>query len=288
MGQLGTWLRETREAQGISLKDVEAQTRIRQSFLQALEEGDYGALPGPVCVRGFLRNYALYLELDPQEVYECYRQEVTQGLRRPPESETGFRPIDAALEIPRRSVRALVVRIVLIILLLAGAAGAGVWYSYGCPAPQLPAWWPLRIALFSATAPPLEILRIPASQAPTSVLTPAAGVTSAVLPLPTPTPVPTATPTPTMTPSPAPSEPQGIELTAQVIERAWVLVSVDGVVDFQGVLEEGETRQWRGERSIGFRCGNAGGILITIDGEELGPLGERGQVVNQTWTLREE
>lgn len=109
-----------------------------------------------------------------------------------------------------------------------------------------------------------------------------------MLPLPTPTPVPTATSTPTPTPSPAPSEGQGIELRAQVIERAWVLIMVDGEVDFQGILERGEERVWQAERSIGFRCGNAGGVLITINGEELGALGERGQVVEQTWIVEEE
>jgi len=67
-----------------------------------------------------------------------------------------------------------------------------------------------------------------------------------------------------------------------------VLVTVDGEVDFQGALEEGEERQWQAEHSIGFRCGNAGGVLITINGEELGTLGDRGQVVNLTWTLQEE
>ena len=67
-----------------------------------------------------------------------------------------------------------------------------------------------------------------------------------------------------------------------------MLVTVDGKVDFQGILERGEARQWRAEHSIGFKCGNAGGVLITINGEELGPLGERGQVVNQIWTIKEE
>ena len=59
-------------------------------------------------------------------------------------------------------------------------------------------------------------------------------------------------------------------------------------MDFQGILEAGEERTWRGENSIGFRCGNAGGVMITIDAEELGILGERGQVVDQTWTAQEE
>lgn len=327
MEELGAWLRETREAQGLSLEEVEAHTRIRRSFLQALEEGNYDALPDEVCVRGFLRNYALFLGLDPEEVRRRYSQELPQRTR-----EGGsFRPIDAALEPPARPRSVLVMRIVLISFLLAGATAAGLWYWYGWPLPQLPAWWPPQLGAILApatlvhssptsTSPaPTRMLPAPtATMAPTSppptsthtplpptmtstplsptntstpspvpmTPTPMAIATSAVLPLPTPTSVPTATPTPTPSPLPSPSE--GIELKAKAIERAWLMVTVDGEVEFQGLLEAGEERTWHAERSIEFRCGNAGGVLVTVNGEELGVLGERGQVVDQTWVVQEE
>ena len=55
METLGVWLRQTREAQGSSLEEVEAETRIRPRFLEALEQGDYGVFPGgTVQIRGFL------------------------------------------------------------------------------------------------------------------------------------------------------------------------------------------------------------------------------------------
>jgi cytoskeleton protein RodZ len=319
MGELGTWLRETREAQDLSLEEVEAQTRIRRAFLQALEEGDYNALPGEVYVRGFLRNYALYLGLDPEEVRRRYSQEVlSQGLQQSAQGG-GFRLIDAALVPPSRPISALVMRAVLVLLLLVGATGVGAWYWYGCPLPQVPAWWPPQIAVPPLTmiplrnpptsmppvpaSTPIPLLVIPSatmmltSSPPTMTptpsppaVTPTSGVvaTSAVLPLPTPAPVRTATPTPTPTSLPAPSESQGIQLTARVIERAWVLVTVDGEAGSEGILEAGEERTWWAEHSISFRCGNAGGVMITINGEELGTLGERGQVVDQTWVVSEE
>jgi len=307
MGELGTWLRETREAQDLSLEEIEAQTRIRRIFLQALEEGDYGVLPGEVYVRGFLRNYALYLGLDPEEVRRRYNEGMlNQGLQQHAQSGSGFKPIDAALERPSRPISTLVTRIALILLFLVGATGVGAWYWCGCPLPQPPAWWPPRIDVLPPTATSLQSLPTSIPPVPTSTLiplsatmtptpspptvtpTPKPVATSAVLPLPTPTPIPTATPTPTPTPPPAPSEGQGIQLKAWVIERAWVLVTADGEVDLQGILEAGEERTWRAEHSIGFRCGNAGGVLITINGEELGTLGERGQVVDQTWIVQEE
>ncbi|MEA3346220.1 MAG: DUF4115 domain-containing protein [Chloroflexota bacterium] len=76
-------------------------------------------------------------------------------------------------------------------------------------------------------------------------------------------------------------------MRVQAIERAWVLITVDGEEDFQGVLEEGGERTWQAEHSIHFRCGNAGGVQIDINGEELGIMGERGQVVDRTWVVQE-
>jgi len=307
MGELGAWLQETREAQDLSLEDVEAQTRIRRAFLEALEEGHYDILPGEVYVRGFLRNYALHLGLDPEEVQRRYREEMlSRGLQRRVHGERSFSAIDADLEHTGLPIGRLVTRILLILLLVLGAAGVGTWYWYGCPLPQPPSWWPPKIDTVPLTEKPLQRLSAPLSPTtaslsvlPSDTLSPTASpfaatapgkavVTSAVLPLPTPTSVPTATPTSTPSPLSVPSEGQGIELTAQVVDRSWVLLTTDDEVSFQGLLEAGEERTWRAEHSIRFRCGNAGGIMITVNGEELGTLGERGQVIDQTWIAQGE
>ncbi|MGH2583042.1 MAG: RodZ domain-containing protein [Anaerolineales bacterium] len=65
---LGLTLRETREKRGASLGDAAKATRIRSYYLKALEEGEFGLLPSPAQVRGFLRTYANFLELDPDQL----------------------------------------------------------------------------------------------------------------------------------------------------------------------------------------------------------------------------
>jgi cytoskeleton protein RodZ len=50
-----------------------------------------------------------------------------------------------------------------------------------------------------------------------------------------------------------------------------------------GSLEAGTTRTFRGRESVTLRCGNAGGVEATVNGESLGLLGERGQVVDMEW-----
>ncbi len=64
MFEIGSALREARERKGLSLPQVEEDTKIRARYLRALEEEDFGVLPGATYSKGFLRAYADYLGLD--------------------------------------------------------------------------------------------------------------------------------------------------------------------------------------------------------------------------------
>jgi len=90
---LGHTLRAAREAKRWDLARAERETRIRTRYLVALEQGDYRDLPSPVYTRGFVRNYALYLGLDPELCLDLYRLEATpdEGRRAP---VAPLRPID--------------------------------------------------------------------------------------------------------------------------------------------------------------------------------------------------
>ena len=66
--ELGRQLRDTREAKGVSLLEAQQATKIRLPFLEALENEDYATLPPPVFVRGFIKNYAVFLGLNPAEL----------------------------------------------------------------------------------------------------------------------------------------------------------------------------------------------------------------------------
>lgn len=81
--KLGTVLRTAREARFIDLARVERDTKIRVRYLSALERGDYRDLPGSVYTRGFLRNYGLYLGLDPEYLIDLYRLESGTAVERP-------------------------------------------------------------------------------------------------------------------------------------------------------------------------------------------------------------
>ena len=77
-------LSAARERKGVDLVRAERDTKIRVRYLSALERGDYRDLPGAVYTKGFLRNYAIYLGLDPDDVLRQWRRE--RGEQTAPEA----------------------------------------------------------------------------------------------------------------------------------------------------------------------------------------------------------
>src|SRR3990172_9514112 len=78
-----------RERKGVDLFRAERDTKIRARYLAALERGDYRELPGAVYTKGFLRNYALYLGLDPDDVLNQFNR------------ESGRPPTEPVIVVPR-------------------------------------------------------------------------------------------------------------------------------------------------------------------------------------------
>jgi cytoskeletal protein RodZ len=92
--KLGEVLRTAREAKGVDLVRVERDTKIRSRYLAALEGGAYRDLPGAVYTKGFLRNYGLYLGLDPEYLIDLYRLETSQQVASRPTVGAPPRPIE--------------------------------------------------------------------------------------------------------------------------------------------------------------------------------------------------
>jgi cytoskeletal protein RodZ len=68
MESLGEFLRRERELRKVTLREISAVTKIRLSYLDALEKGDHGNLPGRAYSRGFAKAYARCLGIDFAEV----------------------------------------------------------------------------------------------------------------------------------------------------------------------------------------------------------------------------
>lgn len=76
MTELGNRLKDARLAKGLSLEDLQSITKIQKRYLIGLEEGNYSSMPGNFYVRAFVKQYAEALQLNPDEIFETYKNEI--------------------------------------------------------------------------------------------------------------------------------------------------------------------------------------------------------------------
>jgi cytoskeleton protein RodZ len=99
MEQIGARLREARMRGKIDINQVEADTKIRAKYLRAMENEEWGLLPGEIYAKTFLRTYADYLGLDSRELLDDYRRQY----ERPTDHD--LRPLTSGRERDRRQSR---------------------------------------------------------------------------------------------------------------------------------------------------------------------------------------
>ncbi len=75
MKTVGDILRKKRAQINLTFSEIEKTTKIRKTYLEALEKGDYHNLPPAAFTRGFIKNYSDYLGLDSREILALYRRE---------------------------------------------------------------------------------------------------------------------------------------------------------------------------------------------------------------------
>jgi len=136
MPGIGDTLREARMRQDLDIADVETRTKIRAKYLRALENEEFGTLPGSTFVKTFLRTYAEVLGLDPHRLVEEYRagyearDEAEQPALGPPAASTRDRERRGLPGPPGPAAIALfalvaVVGLLLVLGLTGGEDGAG-------------------------------------------------------------------------------------------------------------------------------------------------------------------
>ncbi|WP_164491719.1 helix-turn-helix domain-containing protein [Staphylospora marina] len=72
--EIGSYLRQAREALGMTLDQVQEKTKIQKSFLIAIENGEFHKLPSPFYVRTYLRSYANCVKVEPHHILRQYRK----------------------------------------------------------------------------------------------------------------------------------------------------------------------------------------------------------------------
>lgn len=234
-GGVGAVLAAERRAQGQSLDQVAAATRIRRAHLEAIERDDLAALPGAVYARGYLRAYATHLGLEAAPLLA--------RLAEPTPAPEAARP---ALSLARLAPR-LPAGLVLTAPMVTAAAlvvGIALFASY--------AWYELRSA------------RLDANPAPVSTPVSAPPVAS-------PQPLPSAAPG---AGAPAPATLHPIAVGIKATELVWVQVTVDGKPaygDSGRMLQPGTEDVFVGQK-IKISAGKPS-LLVSLSGGDYQPLG---------------
>lgn len=193
--ELGAVFKQERERRGLSVEDVVQRTKISRRNLLAIEAGRKEDLPHPVYAKGFVKNYARLLDLDPEEYAAALAQEYfvadddfgNDPTRDKPISMTAARNVGQGR---RNSLRGL-----LVLLLVAAVAGAVAWATLF--APKQPAT-PQPPVSQAAPASPAEPEPAPAPQDQAAEAQPQASGGEPVVP-------PSEEPAPAAQPVPAPA-----------------------------------------------------------------------------------
>lgn len=114
----GKRLRETREAARLSREEVGHHLRLDPTLIRALEEDDYGKLPSPAYICGYLRSYARLLKLDEREIVNAYSKGQVISSALIPENIN---------ILPGKKVNYAAFKWIGILLLIAALIGAGLW-----------------------------------------------------------------------------------------------------------------------------------------------------------------
>jgi cytoskeleton protein RodZ len=237
---LGETLRQARLDKGVSLADAARDTRIRRTYLEALESEDLAALPAAVYTRGFLRTYADYLGLGAQAMVDLYQPPARRDPS--PTLRAAVPRVAIPRQIPLRPALYGIGGVAFLVMMVF----AWNWY---------------------------QDVQHSLREGDTTIRTLRTGTpTPAGARLPTPFPIAIASPSPTMTLTPEPTASptpvvDGILIEFRTNARVYVEVAVDGKQVLAETLPAGTQRQVPLARdSVIMRASNGTAVDVNVNG----------------------
>jgi len=262
--QIGDYLLQVRETQGVSLEKVAKDTFIPLRLLHALEIGETDRLPEPVYIKGFIRRYADTLGLDGAEIADTFDVNATPVPQAPVKAEaitSQSEPAVAAASPPAyqqssdRSKRGGFPTAGYVALGVAAVAILGTI-----------AFKPLANTLTASQSTPTTDTSNNSQSSPTGSAPNAAVVA----------------------PAAKPPQAASVQVDVSLTDRSWMEVVVDGKTQFEGILEKGTQRTWKAKNKLQIRAGNAGAVIASHNQEQAKPLGQIGDVVDVNFSSKNE
>lgn len=277
---MGADLKAERERQGLTIQDIERETSIRAAYIQALEQGDYNALPNEVYVKGFIRSYAGFLHMDTEKLVQEYREAIHGADVGPiqkanPETTSLVNesaPFSSGSDFRERVEKSSKKQMIFMAVATVVIAFVGsIYYFFGDdPNAEKPA----QTAQQNVAQQPQTQAQNPASgqnpQAQNSAST-QNGQPAAQQPVQT-------------IGNTANASAGQADVTAKFTGRCWIQAISDGKVIYEGTVEANQTLRWTGKKEVIVTAGNAGAIDVTYNGQHVGKLGKEGIVVEKKFS----
>jgi cytoskeleton protein RodZ len=283
--KIGRFLEQKRKERGLSLEEVEQATKIRKRYLTGLEREDYAMLPDAVYAHGFLKTYANYLGLDGEALSKQLKS------RRKPRRERGINynnPPDSSFERPlitpggltgteKRKISTSAV-VTLLVALLALAVVIGTLYFVGRSVQASRSQEDNPPAAPSGNPPRQEQQKVAAKdKAPEAAQAKedAAGSEGNAADEEKPAGAQQSAP------------PDTLQVMVNVKERpSWLLILADGNQAYEQVAQPGFSRIFEADHLLYIKSGDAGAVTVEINGQDVGALGQAGDVVARNYTLK--
>ena len=245
---LGEFMQGARETVGLSIDELAERTSIRAGLLKEIEKNNFSNCGGDTYARGHLRNIAAIISVDAQTLIDLYNKEHSSEVRKIHDLLVENSVTRILTERKKISWKSLAIASV---VGLAAVAGGQIIISN------------------SET-----------TVTPTVITSPA--------------PVATSSATSPTEPSPSTSTSQDSEVTPSASGKMTLTIlaargnsNIDVVVDgkhlYKGPLFQGDSKSFSAPTSISIYLSNAGDLDLTLNGEEIAPLGARNQEIRKTF-----
>lgn len=264
MASIGPQLAAAREAKHLTVSDVATRLHMRSMFVDALERERWDLVGERVYVRGFLKNYARFVGLDPAPLLEELRneydnyevaspaREIENGVAEEPYSYSRHVRTERQSSFYTWLLGALTTVAALLVFLV------------------------VRVYFFAPNDTSAQSMQS-ADQSRSQTAQTAGGSEPVAA-----SPAPNALIASEQTDGAQP----GVDLRLQLTQNCWLSVTVDGKRVLYETLPAGSVKEFRGAKTITLRAGNAGGVIATVDGRPLGALGSTGQVQDRVFAAK--
>lgn len=257
---VGDILKNRREELGQDLREISNTLRIKYDYLKAIEDGNLEKLPQEVYVKGYIREYAEHLRINPEAAINAYMRQIS-----PPQVENKDIPEKKP---EKRKIPKIAYALISLLFILLTITVLYTIFSHKGKNINWTAEQPQK----KISTPDAE----PGKETPfSSVVTPGETMLSDSKKE---TPLPGAETKKEIVPPKTDVSRQVLEVFAT--DTTWLLVLTDKTDPKELLLKPGDSAKWHAKNCFSLKIGNAGGIRLVFNGKEIKKLGEKGQVIN--------